>query len=330
MLERARALVSEAVREGHLPGAVLGVVTADGRREVAALGQLALDPTTEPARPDAYYDLASLTKVLFTLRKVLQAAEEGLLDLDDPLRRHLPEAAWMQPRPNFADRSLRELLAHTAGLPSWAPLYTWGEGEQLKARVLQEAWRLGEPVYSDIGYILLGIVLERVRGRPLADFSLPEGLTWRPDREEAAPTERCHWRGRLLRGEVHDENAYALGGAAGHAGLFGTANGVLNQLEAILQGSWLSPAALEEMFRPHSEERVLGWSRKHPGWSGGGLASPRAIGHTGFTGTGAWLDPERGVGWVLLSNRVHPTRRGENALIWLRPRVGNAILAEAE
>ena len=329
MLERARALLAEAVEGGLLPGAVLGAVTADGRREVAAVGRLALLPAPEPARKDAYYDLASLTKVLFTLREVLRAAEEGLLDLDDPLKRHLPEAAWLQPEPNWAGKTLRELLTHTAGLPAWAPLYTWGEGERLKARVLQEPWPLGEPVYSDLGYVLLGLLLEHIRKRPLARFDLPGGLTWAPPPEDTAPTERCPWRGRLLRGEVHDENAFALGGAAGHAGLFGTASGVLDQLEAILRGTWLSKAALAEMARPHTEERALGWSRKHPGWSGGSLASERSLGHTGFTGTGAWLDLERGVGWVLLANRVHPTRHRENALLWLRPRVGNAILAEA-
>jgi len=328
MLERARSLVEEQIRAGRFPGAVLGAVTADGTREVLALGRLGLEPDPEPARLDAYYDLASLTKVLFTVREVLRAAEEGLLDLDDPLRRHLPEAAWLQPEPNFAGKTLRELLVHTAGLPAWAPLYTWGEGERLKARVLQEPWPLSEPVYSDLGYILLGLVLERVRRRPLLEFALPAGLTWRPDPAQTAPTERCPWRGRLLRGEVHDENAHALGGAAGHAGLFGTADGVLDQLEAILQKTWLSPAALDEMVRPQTEERALGWSRRHPGWSGGALASPRAIGHTGFTGTGAWVDLERGVGWVLLTNRVHPSRHRENVLPWLRPRVANAILAE--
>ncbi len=328
MLERARALLEEAVAAGAIPGAVLGAVRAGGEREVVAVGRMALVPRSEPARADAYYDLASLTKVLFTVREILRAAEAGKLDLDDPLRRHLPEAAWLQPEPNFAGKTLRELLTHTAGLPAWAPLYTWGAGEELKARVLQEPWPIGAPVYSDLGYILLGIALERVWGKPLTGFDLPSGLTWAPPLEGAAPTERCPWRGRVLRGEVHDENAYALGGAAGHAGLFGTADGVLDQLEAILEGSWLSAAALAEMARPHTAERALGWSRRHPGWSGGTLASPSALGHTGFTGTGAWLDPERGVGWVLLSNRVHPTRHRENALLWLRPRVGNAILAE--
>ena len=327
-MQSVEALLEDATKRGQIPGAVFGVVRRGGERVRLAVGQRALWPSPEPASPDTYYDLASLTKVLFTLREVLRAAEEGLLDLDDPLRRHLPEAAWLQPAPNFADKTLRELLAHAAGLPAWAPLYTWGEGERLKARILQEPWPLGAPVYSDIGYILLGLVLERVRGKPLGQFELPQGLSWAPPPEATAPTERCPWRGRLLRGEVHDENAFALGGAAGHAGLFGTLDGVLDQLEAILNGAWLSKAALAEMARPRTGERALGWSRKHPGWSGGALASENALGHTGFTGTGVWLDPERGVGWALLTNRVHPSRHGLNALAWLRPRLGNAVLAE--
>jgi len=327
-MQSVEALLEDAAERGLIPGAVFGVVQEDGERVRLAVGRRALWPEPEPARLDTYYDLASLTKVLFTVREVLRAAEAGLLDLDDPLRRHLPEAAWLQPAPNFADKTLRELLAHTAGLPAWAPLYTWGEGERLKARVLQEPWPLGAPVYSDIGYILLGLVLERVRGKPLAAFDLPQGLSWAPPEGATAPTERCPWRGRLLRGEVHDENAFALGGAAGHAGLFGTLDGVLDQVEAILKGTWLSKAALAEMARPHTEERALGWVKRHPGWSGGSLASERSLGHTGFTGTGVWIDPERGVGWALLTNRVHPSRHGENALSWLRPRVGNAVLAE--
>ncbi len=327
-MQSVRALLEDATARGHLPGAVFGAVRQGGERVRLAVGRRALWPSPEPASLDTYYDLASLTKVLFTLREVLRAAEEGLLDLDDPLRRHLPEAAWLQPAPNFADKTLRELLTHTAGLPAWAPLYTWGEGERLKARILQEPWPLGAPVYSDIGYILLGLVLERVREKPLQQFELPQGLTWAPPEENSAPTERCAWRGRLLRGEVHDENAFALGGAAAHAGLFGTLDGVLDQLEAILNGTWLSKAALAEMARPHTGERALGWVRKHPGWSGGALASEKSLGHTGFTGTGVWMDLERGVGWALLTNRVHPSRHGINALAWLRPRVGNAVLAE--
>ncbi|WP_243029536.1 serine hydrolase domain-containing protein [Thermus altitudinis] len=322
---RARALVEEAVAKGMVPGAALGVVHADGRRETLHLGWAQRVPEPVPLEEGFYFDLASLTKPLFTLREVLRAVEEGLLDLDDPLSQHLPEMLWLKDHP-LKGVSVRALLAHAAGLPAWEALYTWGAGEGLRARVLQHPWPLGEPGYSDIGYILLGLLLERLRGKPLAAFPLPEGLSFSPPPERSVATELCPWRKRVLRGEVHDENAFALGGAGGHAGLFGTLGGVLDQLAAILQGTWLSRAALEEMQRPHGE-RLLGWERKRPGWHGGSLASERAFGHTGFTGVGVWVDPERGYAWALLTNAIHPTRH-RPSLAPLRRAVGNALAAE--
>lgn len=322
---RVKALLEEAVQKGVVPGVAFGVVFADGRREAFHLGLAQREPEPVPLEAGFYFDLASLTKPLFTLKEVLKAVEEGLLDLDDPLAQHLPEMLWLKDHP-LKGVSVRALLAHTAGLPPWEALYTWGEGEALKARLLQHPWPLGEPAYSDIGYMLLGLLLERVRGRPLRDFPLPAGLTFAPPRERSVATERCPWRGRVLRGEVHDENAFALGGAAGHAGLFGTLEGVLGELGAILQGTWLSRAALEEMQRPHGE-RLLAWERKRPGWHGGSLVSERAFGHTGFTGVGVWVDPERGYAWALLTNAVHPTRH-RPSLAPLRRAVGNALAAE--
>ncbi|WP_234553878.1 serine hydrolase domain-containing protein [Thermus caliditerrae] len=322
---RVKALLEEAVQKGVVPGVAFGVVFADGRREAFHLGLAQREPEPVPLEAGFYFDLASLTKPLFTLKEVLKAVEEGLLDLDDPLAQHLPEMLWLKDHP-LKGVSVRALLAHTAGLPPWEALYTWGEGEALKARFLQHPWPLGEPAYSDIGYMLLGLLLERVRGRPLRDFPLPAGLTFAPPQERSVATERCPWRGRVLRGEVHDENAFALGGAAGHAGLFGTLEGVLGELGAILQGTWLSRAALEEMQRPHGE-RLLSWERKRPGWHGGSLVSERAFGHTGFTGVGVWVDPEWGYAWALLTNAVHPTRH-RPSLVPLRRAVGNALAAE--
>ncbi|KGQ23100.1 serine hydrolase domain-containing protein [Thermus filiformis] len=323
---RVERVLEEAVRRGVVPGLAFGVVFADGRRHTLHLGQAQLEPEPVPLEEGFYFDLASLTKPLFTLKEVLRAVEEGLLDLDDPLSLHLPELLWLKDHP-LKGVSLRALLAHTSGLPAWEAVYTWGEGERLRARLLQHPWPLGEPVYSDIGYMLLGLLLERVRNRPLDAFPLPPGLSFRPPRERAVATERCPWRGRVLRGEVHDENAFALGGVAGHAGLFGTLEGVLEELFAILQGRWLSRAALEEMLRPHGE-RLLSWERKRPGWQGGSLASERAFGHTGFTGVGVWVDPERGYAWALLTNAVHPTRH-RPPIAPLRRAVGNLLASEA-
>ncbi|WP_018466759.1 serine hydrolase domain-containing protein [Calidithermus timidus] len=330
MIHNATRILQSAIDSGQIPGAALGVVWAEGEAEHWVYGKAQLEPESLPLEAAMTFDLASLTKVIFTVPEVLRLVEDGLADLDDPLARFFPEMAWMQ-NSELPRRTLRQLLTHTAGLPAWAPLYTWNSSpELLKQQVLQHRWEVGEPgptVYSDIGYILLGLLLERLRGKPLTDFALSSGLTWKPRPENSVATERCPWRGRVLRGEIHDENAFALGGA-GQAGLFGSLAGVLEWARSVLEGSLLSQAALEEMTRPQTAERALGWVLWQPGFSGGSLCSPRTIGHTGFTGTGVWIDLERGYAWALLTNRVHPGRHRESGIAELRRAVGNAIAAE--
>lgn len=331
MLQRAAQWVQEAVDRGQIPGAALGVIGLEGVAEVYCAGVKHLD-NPDPITPETLFDLASLTKVLFTVPQVLKLVEEGLADLDDPLSRFLPEMAWMQGS-ELPQRTLRQLLAHVGGLPAWEPIYTWGgEPNTLKHRVLQHRWCLkppGEPLYSDIGYILLGLVLERVRGKPLPEFDLPPGLVFNPKNPlECAATERDPWRGRILQGEVHDENCFALGGATGHAGLFGSLQAILAYAQSLMGGRVLSPAGLEALRRPQHPERALGWQIPTPGFSGGSLCSPQTLGHTGFTGTGVWLDFGRRYAWVLLTNRVHPSRQRETGIIELRKAVGNAIAAE--
>lgn len=326
---RTEEVLRQATESGALCGAALGVVDAAGERATFVLGHAQRLPETRPLTEDALFDLASLTKPLFTARAILRAVEDGRLDLDDPLSAQLPDLGWMQ-ETALKSRSLRQLLTHTAGLPAWAPLYTWGEASTIRARLLQEPWEMGEPgavVYSDLGYVLLGTVLERVYGRPLRDVPLDAGLTFTPDPGRSVATEACPWRGRVLCGETHDENGWALGGAAGHAGLFGTLGGVLEQAERLLRGGWLSPAAQAAALRTHAPGRSLAFVQAQPGWSGGSLCSPGAFGHTGFTGTGLWVDPGRGLAWALLTNRVHPSRHGSLDIQALRRAVGNTLLA---
>lgn len=326
---RTHDLLRACVASGGLPGAALGVVNAAGQRQTLVLGLAQREPQPVLLRDDFWWDLASLSKPLFTARWVLRAAEEGRLDLDDLLSRHLPDLAWMQDS-SLEARTLRQLLTHTAGLPAWAPLYTWGDAATIRARLLQEAWPMREPgevVYSDLGYMLLGRVLERVYGKALRELELDDGLSFVPPPETSVATERCAWRERLLRGETHDENAAALGGVAGHAGLFGTLGGVLTQAEQLLRGGWLSAAAQEAALRPAAPGRTLAFVQAQPGWSGGGLSSGSAVGHTGFTGTGVWVDRARGVAWVLLTNRVHPSRHSAFDIQGLRRSVGNTVLA---
>jgi CubicO group peptidase (beta-lactamase class C family) len=320
-------LIRRAVESGVVPGAALGVLQAGHPPRMACWGLAQQVPQREPVEPGSVFDLASLTKVLFTVPEVLRLVQDGLADLDEPVSRTLPELGWMQGGA-LGTRTLRQLLTHTAGLPAHAPIYTWGaDARTLKQRVLQEPWPLGENVYSDIGYMLLGLVVERLRGESLASRSLPAGLTFSPPRELAVATEDCPWRGRVVRGEVHDENAFALGGVAGHAGLFGTLAGVLGAAEDLLAGRTLSAAALNELRTPQTPTRALGWERRHQGWSGGSLCSPGTLGHTGFTGTGCWIDFERGLAWVLLTNSVHPSRHTRQNLQPLRRALGNVVSA---
>jgi CubicO group peptidase (beta-lactamase class C family) len=192
----------------------------------------------------------------------------------------------------------------------------------------------GRIVYSDLGFILLGYILERVFESPLeaqaralhARIGLEEHLAFSPPTgAPIAPTEVCPWRGRLLRGEVHDENAASLGGVSGHAGLFATLRGVCGYARAVLNCRLHSAAVIEYLSREHARaespeclRRGFGWSLMSPGWSGGDLLSPRSIGHTGFTGTGVWIDLERGRYSVLLTNRVHPSRHANSGIDRLR------------
>ena len=332
--ETAFAPARLAVARGEIPGATLGVVSANGDRAVRLAGAAALRPTVEPLTRDHWFDLASVSKVIATTTIILQLAEQGRLDLDRPLTDVIPDLRQYDVA-NAAERQLtfRDCLAHRSFLPAVEPIYTYGDDPaRLRAFVLQREWRQPQPgtppVYSDINFILLGIAIERITGAPLSAWRLGDGLGFGQPPGPVVATEFCQWRGRMLKGEVHDENAYALGGAAGHAGLFGTVDGVLGFAYAMLQGALLSPAMMAQVRTPQFGHRTCGWERAFPGWSGGDRCSPDTIGHTGFTGTGLWIDFGRGLAWTLLTNRVHPSRHTESGIFTLRPAVGQA-LAEA-
>jgi CubicO group peptidase (beta-lactamase class C family) len=227
ILAAATGAVARAVA-ADIPGAVLGVATAAGDRAVATFGLAQREPDPVPVHRGTWFDLASLTKVLFTTPTILRLAAQGRVALDDRLVVAIPDLR--QYDANAAERHLtfRQCLSHQTHLPAVEPLYTYGlDPATLRAFILQREWRSGPPVYSDINFMLLGIAVERLAGCSLGNLPLPPGLAWRPEPAETAATERCTWRGRIMRGEVHDENAFALGGAAGHAGLFGTIDGVL-------------------------------------------------------------------------------------------------------
>ncbi len=323
LLAAATDAVARAV-PSSIPGAALGVVTAAGDRAVSVFGLAQTEPTRALMQRGTWFDLASLTKVLFTTPKILELVTRGRIGLDDTLIEAIPDLR--QYDTGAAERSLtfRQCLSHQTHLPAVEPLYTYGlEPGTLRAFILQRMWRAGPPVYSDINFMLLGIATERLTGCSLRDMALLPGLAWGADPWNSAATERCTWRGRVMRGEVHDENAFALGGAAGHAGLFGTIDGVLDAAQRLLQGA--DPWA-PEIRKRQSATRCLGWEARYEGWSGGNACSQETIGHTGFTGTGTWIDFQRGVAWALLTNRVHPTRHRNTGIDILRRLTGDLIV----
>jgi CubicO group peptidase (beta-lactamase class C family) len=330
----AFGVVAASIERGPIPGAACAV-----GEELACFGSLSQEPGAAAVTSDTWYDLASLTKVLCTVPLLLDLIAVGRLDPRAPLRDLLPEVAWLQDRPNLGDVSVLQLATHSSGLPAWQPLYTLGlDRSTLLTKLLYT--RVGPPgpiVYSDLGYMLLGYLLERLSGQSLevlagelfARLDVQDCLGFRP-LSEAAPTENCRWRGRVLRGEVHDENAFALGGLAGHAGLFGTLRGVSGFARCVLDGQvrLVDYMAQEHAHDPATgERRGFGWSLMAPGWSGGDLMSRHSIGHTGFTGTGVWVDLDRQRASVLLTNRVHPSRHTESGIIALRRAFNHAAHA---
>ena len=330
-LAPALATLDSAIRAGAAPGAVLAV-SAGGERFIYGTGRLGQDDAARPG-PTTLYDMASLTKVVALTTVAMMAVEEGKLDLDAPVVRYLPE--FTQGRGNKGSVTIRDLLLHDSGLPAHRALWTQSRGRSGAIRVALISDLDTPPgtrmVYSDLGAITLATVIERLYGKRIDHLFMervakPLGLqrtvflppqSWLTD---IAPTELDPWRGRMLRGEVHDENAGRLKGASGHAGLFSDAEGALTFGEWALAGAkgqpWRGalqpPAAFASWTvrqdRPAGSSRALGWDTPSGVSSAGTLMSARSFGHTGFTGTSLWVDPTRDVVVVLLTNRVHPTR----------------------
>jgi CubicO group peptidase (beta-lactamase class C family) len=321
ILDRAFVPLREAAEAKRIPGGVLGVIDASGARAVRSIGSAQLVPTQRPMTEDTWFDLASLTKVLFTTPRILALAAAGAIDLDAPLISVLPD--FRQYNPDNWERKVtfRQCLGHQTAFPGVVPIYTYGtDPNLLRAWVMQHEWVAGPAVYSDINFILLGFVLERLTGKLIRQQDPGSGFAWSADPAKAAATEQDAWRGRVVVGEVHDENCYALQGS-GHAGLFGTVTSVLDYAQALLNG-----VPETDLIRtPISGKRTHGWERPYDGWSGGDHCSPETIGHTGFTGTGLWIDFANGRAWTLLTNRVHPTRHFDSGIVTLRRAVGDIV-----
>jgi CubicO group peptidase (beta-lactamase class C family) len=320
-LEAAFAPLATAVQTGRIPGGVLGLIDDAGNRVMRSLGAAQLVPERREMTDDTWFDLASLTKVIFTTQRILALADAGRIDLDAPLISVLPDFRQYNPD-NWERRvTFRQCLGHQTPFPAVFPLYTYGRDPQLlRAFLLQHQWEAGPAVYSDINFMLLGLALERIERQGIRQMDPGPGFAWSADPAQSAATEDDSWRHRVLVGEVHDDNCSALEGA-GHAGLFGTADAVLD-----FAADRLADTGPDAPIRtPLSARRTHGWERPYEGWSGGELCSPATIGHTGFTGTGLWIDFERGRAWTLLTNRVHPTRHFDSGIVALRRAVGDLI-----
>lgn len=325
ILDRAFAPLAEAAASGRIPGGVLGVVDADGSRATRAIGLAQRVPMERPMTTDTWFDLASLTKVVFTTPRILKLAEDGAIDLDAPLTALLPDLRQYNADAWERRVTFRQCLGHQTQFPPVEPIYTYGrDPDLLRAFVLQREWRAGPAVYSDINFILLGLALERHFGCGIREMDAGPGFAWSADPAHAAATEDCTWRHRVLVGEVHDDNCAALGGS-GHAGLFGTADALLDFAAGLLDGSGAASEAIRLMRTPLSAKRTHGWERPYDGWPGGDRASPETIGHTGFTGTGLWIDFAAGRAWTLLTNRIHPTRHFDSGIATLRRAVGDRV-----
>ncbi len=352
-LEQAADLLERAVVDGVTPGGVLlvarrGTVVLDH-----AAGRLTYDEGSAAVTPSTLYDLASLTKVIATTTLLMRRVEADALDLDAAAASYLPKLEESA----VGGATLRDLLAHSSGLPCCTELFReLGEDldrDEARGRYLEHiagtelaVARRERAIYSDLGVLLLGEILERGSDRGLAqqveeEVLEPLGLSdtgYVPPeelRERIAPTEFDSWRGRLPHGEVHDENTLALGGIAPHAGLFGTARDVAVFGQAMLNGGVYGERRLADsetvaLFTRRAElvpgsSRALGWDTPSDPSSAGRYFSARSFGHTGFTGTSLWIDPELDLIVVLLTNRVHPTR--ENiAIRRLRPAIHDAVV----
>jgi CubicO group peptidase (beta-lactamase class C family) len=347
--DTARRVVATAVAGQAFPAAVVEVGTATAVLWREAFGRLSHAQDSAPTREDTVFDLASLTKVIATAPLLMQQVERGRIGLDDPVSRVMP--AW---RGNDRETvTIRDLLSHAGGLAAYAPLYRTHRGrdafEKAIAALPLEYPPRSQSIYSDLGFMLLGFLLEDAGDAPLAlrfdtlagQMGIVERLQFNPPvqwRRETAPTEADPWRNRLLVAEVHDENAAALGGAAGHAGLFGTAAAVGAYARHLLQVSsgrtgvfareTLATFTARRTDVPGSS-RALAWDTMLPTSSCGARLSPTAFGHVGFTGTSLWIDPPRELYIVLLTNRVHPTRANER-IKEVRPAFHDAVIADLE
>ncbi|MGH9812995.1 MAG: serine hydrolase, partial [Candidatus Acidiferrales bacterium] len=343
-------LMEKAVADHVFPGGVLAVGYKGRLVALRDFGRMTYDDGADPVAIDTLYDLASLTKVVGTTTMAMMLHERGQLPLDAPVVRYLPEFSSGPDKEAKALISIRHLLTHSSGLPSYFRFFQEAKSrEELLKLIYQQPLEYPtgtRSVYSDLGIILLGEVLERASGHSLDAFLRenifrPMGMShtlYNPSknlRDRIPPTEDDRdFRRRLVRGEVHDENAWVMGGVAPHAGLFSTAHDLAAFCQMLLNGGMYAHKRLlrrssVNLFTARQDigesSRALGWDTVSQPSSSGHYFSARAFGHTGFTGTSIWIDPEKELFVVLLTNRVHPTRTNDKIRSF-RPVLHDAVV----
>lgn len=343
-------VINDAISDQAFPGAVI-LVWKDGETILEkSFGQFTYEETSPAVELNTIYDLASLTKVIATTTAAMICVDKKLFGLNDAISKFIP---------TFASNgkeyvTIKNLLLHNSGLPAWKK---YNKKNLSKEEILNDIYK-SEPefepgtktLYSDLGMIVLGKVIEKVSNRGFDEFCNEEifnplkmyNTFFNPPdsvKDRIPPTETdTFWRMKLIKGEVHDENSSLLGGIAGHAGLFSTAADIAKLLEMLMNNGYVNgdqfikKETTKQFISKYNSEnqRLLGWDLKsEKGSSAGNKFSTDSFGHTGFTGTSIWIDPVRNLFVVFLTNRVYPSRENKK-ILKVRPKLHDAVIDAIE
>ncbi len=344
-----KELLLKGVKDGVYPGAVLVAGVCGKMLMHYSVGYLQKIPKPYPMKNETIFDIASLTKPLATSLAIMKLVQEGVVDLDMPISKVIKAPKEKE------SITIKMLLSHCSGLPDWRPYYLRLSRYPLKERtgkvvkwILEErlCFKPGkDELYSDLGFILLKYIVEKIADIQLKEIA--EGLyrnfglkntffgisKKKIRREDFAAMEFCKWRRRVIQGEVHDENAFALGGYSGHSGLFSTVEDVFIISNILLEHylgkrqDLFNKEIIREFFRRQNKRWALGWDTPTFKSSSGSLFSKRSVGHLGFTGCSLWIDLEKELIVVFLTNRIHLSRENQK-IKKFRPALHDCIVKE--
>jgi serine-type D-Ala-D-Ala carboxypeptidase len=344
---RAFSVLDEAIGAHAFPGAAVGVTHRGEIVALKAVGHFTYDSNSPKVEPGTIYDIASVTKVVATTSAAMILYDQGSLDLNAKVADFFPEFGT---EPGKKRVTIRMLLAHSSGLPAYEKLFERAKSRDDILRLALDIPLAHPPLeraeYSDIGFIILGEILSKLARQPLGRFCAEQifeplrmtftGYRPREDwRSNIVPTVNNDFRGRIIQGEVHDENAWVMGGVSGHAGVFSNAADLAQFALCMLrQGSPIVKASTLNLFTrreetPAGTSRALGWDTPSTPSQSGQYFSQRSFGHLGYTGTSLWCDPVRQLSVTLLTNRVWPDRSSQ-AIKYVRPRFHDAIVEALE